>query len=90
MSEQENDFLKKLQKTLWTAGGSLLVIVVIATIPFYFNTQNELSQHSKEIQDLKADKADRTVYEITIQQVKDQLIEMNRKIEKMQDKVLNN
>ena len=88
MSEQENDFLKKLQRTLWTAGGSLLVIVivVVATIPFYFNTQNELSQHQKELQDLKADKADRAVYEITIQQVKDQLVEMNRKIEKIQER----
>ncbi len=86
MSNQENEFLKKLQRTLWTAFGSLLVIVVVATIPFYFNTQNELFLHSKEIQDLKADKADKDVYEITIQQVKDQLIEMNRKIEKLQDK----
>lgn len=86
MSDQESIFLKKLRSTIWQALGSLLVIVALAAVPFYFNTRSTIDQQQKDIESLKAGKADKEIYELSVKQIKEQLSDINRKLEKIQDK----
>lgn len=76
MSEYEALFLKKLRNTLWQAVGSIFVIVIVAGIPFYFNTKSGLERHDEIIRSLKEEKADKQVYEISINQINKQLEEI--------------
>ncbi|MCW0484073.1 hypothetical protein [Gaoshiqia sediminis] len=86
MSDQESQFLKQLRNTIWQALASLLVIVSVAAVPFYFDTQSTISQQEKEIETLKSDKADKEIYELSVRQIKEQLSDINRKLEKIQDR----
>lgn len=82
MSDKEFEFLKKLQNTLLTAGGSLIVIILVAIVPFYFNTNSEIAYIKKE-QEKKADKA---TYEITVREIQKDISEINSKLDKKADK----
>lgn len=86
MSDQESQFLRKLRSTIWQALASLLVIVALAAIPFYFNTQSTIDQQQKDIEVLKSNKADKEIYEMSVKHIKEQLSDINRKLEKIQDR----
>lgn len=72
-------FLKKLQNMLWTAFGGLLLFTVLAVVPFYFNTTNDI----KVLRKGQEGKADKVVYEITIKQINKELTEINKKLDKI-------
>lgn len=82
MSDHESEFLKKLQQTLWTAFAGLLLLLLTATVPFYFNTKKEI-QYLKEEQAKKADKA---IYELIVREIQKDIAEINAKLDRKQDK----
>jgi hypothetical protein len=86
MSQNEIEFLRKLRNTMWTVFGLLIFTVVITTIPFYFNTQNELKNSRDRLEELRNAKADRITYELTIKEIQKDISEINRKLDKKVDK----
>lgn len=86
MSQSEAEFFKKLRNLLWTVGGLVLFTVIIATVPFYFNTSKELEYQKEQIIDLKNAKADRNVYEYSLGEIQKDISEINRKLDKKLDK----
>lgn len=85
MSDVESLFLKKVRATMWQGIVSLIGIVILAGVPFYFNTKSKLESQSEAITEIKQTKAEKAVYEISVTQIKDELKEINRKLEKIQD-----
>ena len=83
MIESEILFIKKLQNIIWQTFAGLFVVIIIAVVPFYFNTQAELRMNNKQIEDLRKQKADRTAYELTVRQISDQLIEIKQDIKEI-------
>jgi len=83
MPESEILFIKKLQNIIWQAFAGLFVVIIIAVVPFYFNTQAELRRTDEQINELKERKADRTAYELTVKQISDQLIEIKQDIKEI-------
>ena len=83
MSETERLFIKKLQNIIWQTFAGLILVIIIAVVPFYFNTQAELIRNDEQIKDLKERKADRTAYELTVKQISDQLIEIKQDIKEI-------
>jgi len=86
MSQSEYEFLKKLRTTIWTVFGLLIFSVIIATVPFYFNTQNELKNSKEKIEDLKTSKADRIEFNLTVKQIQKDIAEINDKLDKKNNK----
>ena len=83
MSETERLFIKKLQNIIWQTFAGLILVIIIAVVPFYFNTQAEIRRNDEQIKDLKERKADRTAYELTVKQISDQLIEIKADIKEI-------
>jgi hypothetical protein len=83
MDENESIFIKKLQNIIWQTFAGLILVIILAVVPFYFNTQNELRRNDEQIIDLKERKADRTAYELTVKQISDQLIEIKADIKEI-------
>lgn len=81
MSDKEGLFLKKLQNTLLTAFASLLVLIVVTVVPFYFNTVNATEHLQEQVKELKESKADKEVYQITIQRIDKKLDDLTKKLE---------
>lgn len=81
MSERESTFLKKLQSTLWTAFGGLLLTIIITVVPFYFNQTNETNNLKEQVHELKASKADKDIYELTVRQIQRELKSINEKLD---------
>jgi hypothetical protein len=58
MSDRESDFIKNLKKWVWSwLLGQLLIVLVMGAI-FYGQTTSAISTNTKEIDSLKASKAD--------------------------------
>ncbi len=83
MSESERLFIKKLQNIIWQTFAGLILVIILALVPFYFNTQADLKRKSEQIQELKEMKADKTTYELTVKQINSQLIEIKQDIKEI-------
>lgn len=86
MSQDQAEFFKKLKNLLWTVGGLVLFAVIASTVPFYFNTSKELEYQKEKIQELKNEKADRTLYEYSVMEIQKDISEINKKLDKKLDK----
>ena len=58
MSETELKFINSLKKWVWSWLLGQLIVVLVTGAIFYGNTTTVLSAHSKDIEILKANKAD--------------------------------
>lgn len=76
MSDKEFDFLNGLKKTLWQVSATIITAVILASFSFYFNTSNRLNNVEEKQKLLDVKKADKNVYEITIQEIKDDISEI--------------
>ena len=83
MSESERLFIKKLQNIIWQTFAGLILVVILAFVPFYFDTQAELKRNNEKIEELKEMKADKTTYELTVKQINSQLIEIKQDIKEI-------
>ncbi len=79
----ETEFIKKLQNIIWQTFAGLILVVILAFVPFYFNTQAELKRNNEKIEELKEMKADKTTYELTVKQINSQLIEIKQDIKEI-------
>ena len=79
----ETEFIKKLQNIIWQTFAGLILVVILAFVPFYFNTQAEMRRYNEKIEELKDTKADKTTYELTVKQINSQLIEIKQDIKEI-------
>ena len=82
MSEEQNLFMKNLQNFIWKVFGGLILVVILAVVPFYFNTTNELNHTKEQLKILQTSKADKAIYELTVKQIQKELEDLNSKLDK--------
>lgn len=83
IEKEETRFFKKLQNMLWTAFGGILLLTVVAVVPFYFNTTNDIKTLRRGLNGVEEGKADKDVYELTVTQIKKELSDINKKLDEI-------
>jgi heme/copper-type cytochrome/quinol oxidase subunit 4 len=75
MSEEQNEFYKKMQKLVWRIFAGLSLVVILAVVPFYFNMKNVTKQNQCDIKK----KVNMELYQVDIGYIKTTLKEIKNK-----------